>query len=833
MVDPKAGLDDAEAARRLAEFGPNALDETSGRSIGHIVRSTLREPMFLLLLGASGLYLFLGDLAEGVLLTVAALATVALVVVQEARSERALRALRELAEPDARVVRAGAERTVPIHELVPGDIILVGEGQRLPADARLIDGEVLSVDESALTGESAPLAKTPQAAIAAATESVDAQLFAGTLIVGGQGVAEVSNTGARTALGQIGASLAKIEGGPTPLQKSAGRLVGVLGFFALLFCGLVTVAYGLLRGDWVEGALAGVTVAISLIPEEFPMVLAVFMALGAWRLARHKVLVRRGAVIEALGGATILCVDKTGTLTENRMTLARLWAEGEVAAPGEMARLPAAAERLLETAILASAERPTDPMDRALRAFEAVAPDCVELERVWPLRACRLAVVQRWNAPEGPIAATKGAPEAVFHLCRLPEQVVNALRDAVDVMAADGLRVLAVAAARDAGAVFDEPEDGTFVFQGLVGFLDPVRPDVPAALLEARAAGIAVAMITGDYPATALEIARQAGIDVGSGVLTGEEITALDKAALCERVRQVRVFARVRPEQKLALVEAMKANGEVVAMTGDGINDAPALEAAHIGIAMGRRGTDVAREAADLVLLDDSFASIVGGVRLGRRIFANLRKALIYVTAIHVPIAGLALLPILFGLPPMVFPIHVVLLELVIDPICSLVFEAEPSEAGAMRRPPKRASEALFGARQVALAVLQGVVVLVAVFGLYLWALEQVPEAQARGAAFACLVLANLMLALADSASAGVRLFDPHRRVFWLVGAGAMIAVALGLFVPAAANLFRFAAPPPGLLLAALGVALAAGGWFAPLRGLSSVGRFAAPRAAN
>ena len=816
------GLDESEAQCRLVEFGPNTLEHVRTRNLWRIITGTLREPMFLLLIAASALYLFLGDRAEGLFLTTAAVATIALVVFQEARSERALKALRELGAPTARVIRGGQERVTPVTGLVPGDIVLIAEGQRLPADCVLVDGEVLSIDESMLTGESAPVSK----AVVPSTRQIgqvgsvpDAQLFAGTLVVAGQGIAQVTVTGANTALGKIGTSLSGIDSGPTPLQKTTGRMVFWLGLLALIFACVVVVAYGLLRGDWKEGALAGITIAISLIPEEFPVVLAVFMALGSWRLARHRVLVRRGAAIETLGGATLLCVDKTGTLTENRMTVEKMWSLSGEGGPDNPA-LPPSARAVLETAILASAIRPTDPMDRALRSHHPAGKTTVP-QTVWPLKTSRLAVVQRWlTASGGSIAATKGSPEAVFSLCRMTPSEIGPVRRALDQMAGEGLRVLGVASVEGADAAFQQPEDVRFAFRGLIGFLDPVRPDVPGALLEARRAGIAVAMITGDYPATAMAIARQAGMDVSAGVLTGEEIAGMDTETLNDRLRQVRVFARIRPEQKLALVEAFRADGEIVAMTGDGVNDAPALEAAHIGIAMGQRGTDVAREAADLVLLDDSFPSIVGAVRLGRRIFANLRRALTYITAIHVPIAGMALLPILAGAPPMLFPLHVVFLQLVINPVCSIVFEAEPSEDEAMTVPPRPANASLFGLREIAFGLFQGAVILGTVLAFYIWALEALTDPQARAAAFVALALANLVLALANSMSAATGLFEPHRRAFWAIGGTAVAVLTLAVFAPVVATLFRFEPPPLNILGVSVLVALLAGGWAAPIRWL-------------
>lgn len=800
------GLDEQEAARRLARVGPNQLDPPRARTVAQIVWTTIREPMFGLLLAASGLYLALGDLAEGLLLTLAALAAIVQVVFQEARSERALKALRDLAEPMVRLVRDGRERLTAARLLVPGDIFLVGEGQRIPADGQLVDGEVLTIDEAALTGESVPVQRAPRSARGPA-----GAIFAGTLVVSGQGTAEVTATGPRTAIGKIGVALATLEPAAAPLQKAIARLVGWLGLAAGLFCLLVMLVYGLMRGDWLEAALAGITVAIAMIPEEFPMVLAVFLALGAWRLGRHNVLVRRGAVIETLGGATVLCVDKTGTLTENRMTVAALWAQGARFAPSaEGASDP---HPLLAAASLACAARPVDPMDRAIVALARPCADA-RLDRVWPLRTGRLAVVQAWRRKDQTVLlAAKGAPEAIFALCRLASEETAPLRAAIERLAVEGLRVLAVAEAADEDAAPDEPEAARFAFQGLVGFADPLRADAAEAVREARAAGVKVMMITGDYPATALNIARQAGLDVGAGVLTGEDIARLDQPALRARLAEVRVFARVRPEQKLALVEALKANGEIVAMTGDGVNDAPALEAAHIGIAMGRRGTDVAREAADLILLDDSLASIVGGVRLGRRIYDNLRRALTYVTAIHVPIAGLALAPVLLGAPPMLFPVQVVFLELVIDPVCSLVFEGESSDRDSMKRPPRSPRASLFGARQIAHGALQGLVILAAVLALYLWGLTRMPADQARAGAFAALVIGNLTLAITDATGRDGRLLDARRWVFWTIAAAAGAILLLVLLTPGLAALFRMATPPAGFAAICIATGVGAAGW--------------------
>jgi Ca2+-transporting ATPase len=475
-------------------------------------------------------------------------------------------------------------------------------------------------------------------------------------------------------------------------------------------------------------------------------------------------------------------------------------------------------------------------MDRAIReratAATELTPAISEPERTWPLRPDLLAITQLWRMSNTAwLAAAKGAPEAIIKLCRLDAAEADRLMGAVARFAEAGLRVLAVAVCPTTDEFPESPEAAAFQFEGLIGFRDPIRTEVPRALAEARRAGVRVVMITGDHPATAFAIAREAGLDASGGVLQGPALAELPFPSLREQLREVNVFARIAPEQKLLIVEALKADGEVVAMTGDGVNDAPALEAAHIGVAMGQKGTDVAREAADLVLLDDSFTSIVAGVRLGRRIFDNLRRALIYVTAIHVPIAGVALAPILLGLPPILYPMHVVLLELAIDPICALAFEGEPSDAAAMTRPPRRANEGLFGARQLSAALIQGASILAGVLGLYLWALQTGPEAEARAAAFLALVVGNLALALSDSLAPGGKLFARHRRAYWAIAGVAVLALAVALEAPWLEAIFRMTQPSPPVLVAAFVVAVVSGAWMRVLGMFGS--RTAASRPAS
>lgn len=799
------GLSEAEAAQRLIADGPNRLAPPRRRRLPEIARDVLREPMFLLLLAAVGVYFVLGDHAEAAFLFAGALATIGLVVVQEARSERALAALKALAEPTAQVVRGGRTRRIAAADLVRDDILLLSEGGRAPADGVLLAGDVLSLDESVLTGESAPVDRAPDAS----GQDVEAsRVAAGALIVRGHGVARVTAIGAATRLGQIGAALAQAHEPPTPLQRATRRLVGAFGVAAIGLAGLAFVTHGVLHGDWVGGTLAALTLGIALIPEEFPMVLAVFLALGGWRLAQGQVLVRRTAAIEALGAISVLCVDKTGTLTRNRMRLAEQWRPDD----GVVARDSPGAQVLIEVAVRASAAQPLDPMDRALHAAaRRWRPPGAPL-RSYPLRPDRLVFIQAWPASEAGVDfAAKGAPEAILELCRLPQPARAAAEACVAQFAARGLRVLGVARAirdHDDGG---DPGGEAFHFEGLVAFEDPVRDDVPAALAAAAAAGVKVVMITGDYPATALAIARDAGIDVAGGVLSGAETAALDDAGLREAVRTVRVFARVAPDQKLRLVRALQAAGERVAMFGDGVNDAPALEAADVGVAMGRRGVDVAREASDLILLDDRFASVVSGIGEGRRIFANLQAALAYLVAVHIPMAGLALLPPLFGGPAVLFPMQVVLLELVIDPMCALVFEGRKASAGAMRRPPRAANAPLMSAGRLAIAIAQGLALLAGAYGAHLVLLAQgLAPSATRAAAFVFLVAANL--GVASVLAAAGRAADPRQRVaFAGIAALAASGVVAALLVPSLAAMFGFSLPSAGVAWAAAGLGFATG----------------------
>jgi Ca2+-transporting ATPase len=806
------GLTAAEAARRLHQFGFNELAARDRRNFLRVLSEALREPLLLLLIGTTAFYLAIGDWHEGALLAVLTAVDLGIVVYQDLKTERVLESLRDLASPRALVIRDGVQRRIPGREVVPGDVIIVAEGDRVPADAELVSAHELKADESLLTGESVPVRKAAGATTPNAHPGGEDTplIFSGSMIVHGGGVARVKATGANTEIGCIGVSLSQMNFEETRLRRGTRHLVRDLGILAAVVSLLVVVLQGSRSGDWLNAVLAGATTAMSLMPEEIPIVLTVFLTLGAWRISRRNVLTRQVAAIENLGSATVLCTDKTGTLTVNRMTVTKLHAGGETVDLQPQLVLSETAKRVLATAAKASELRPTDPMERAFHnaAAEHDVPAPAPPSRIYGLSPNLLAVSFVRGGDNGRFdVAAKGAPEAILSLCSMSDQERGALLKQTGAMASEGLRVLAVAASAHAEPLPETQLGFAFEFLGLVGLSDPVRDTVPAAVAECRQAGIRVVMITGDYPVTARAIARQAGIDSSGDAITGQQLNELSDEALAKLLPTTTVFARVLPQQKLRIVSGLKALGHVVAMTGDGVNDAPALKAANIGIAMGGRGADVAREAAALVLLDDAFESIVAAIRMGRRIFDNLRKALSYILAVHIPIAGLALLPLLFGWPIVFFPVHVVFLELIIDPACSIAFEAEPEEPDTMLRGPRKSSASLFDSRDVIIGVSQGAIGLAGLLGVYALVLARgMAEEEARAMAFAGIVILNIALILANRSrwqSLLGSIFRHNPFLWWIVGA-AIGVLLVAIFVQPISELFRFAPMGAGQLVLTL-----------------------------
>jgi Ca2+-transporting ATPase len=818
-ADNMFGLSSAAAAARLKSEGYNELPAAEHRGALRILFDVVRQPMFALLIAGGLVYLLLGDRVEAILLLAFASLSVVITIVQESRSERVLEALRNLASPRALVIRDGRRRQIAGREVVREDLIVISEGDRVAADATLIRAHDLMLDESLLTGESVPVRKLAPASDApfdfarAVPGGEDLPcVFAGTLVVRGTAQAVVHATGARSEMGKIGKELRAIETELPHLQRQMSWLIRDFAVVGAIAGGLTVMLFGLLRGTWLQAMLGGIALGMSLLPEEFPLVMTVFMAMGAWRISRARVLTRRAAAIETLGATTVLCTDKTGTLTENRMTVVAVSNEDTRWAANAGAAMPEPLQEVLRCARCASAAEPTDPMDLAVYALaaqnvmggwnsELAGPGPASLVHAYGLRPDLFAVGN--VLPDGPEgrgrAYAKGAVEAIGELARLPLDRLASIRQGVDELAAQGMRVLAVArsvlidiASRDSWP--DSLRRFEFEYVGLLGFADPLRANVPAAVAECRSAGIRVVMITGDYPATARAIGHDAGLE-SAQVLSGDEIETLSDENLAARVRETSIFARIRPTQKLRVVQSLKANGEIVAMTGDGVNDAPAIKAANIGIAMGGRGTDVAREASAIVLLDDDFGSIVKTIRLGRRIYDNLRKAIEYIVAVHIPIAGLAVLPLLLGFPLILTPIHIAFLEMIIDPACSMVFEAEGEETNIMRRPPRDPKSPLLLPHRVWWAVLQGVIALSILTGLLITAARLgMSEPDLRALVFTSLVLINMGLILVNrsfDSSLLQAILKPNRALWMLLG-GVSGLLAIAVFWPPAQSLFRF-----------------------------------------
>ncbi len=805
------GLSEKEASRKLKHDGYNELPSSRRRGVLKIILGVFTEPMFILLVICGTLYVILGDVGEASMLLGFVFVIMGITVYQEGKAEKAIEALRDLSSPRALVIREGIQKRISGKEVVTKDIIILREGDRVPADCILQWGMNMTVDESLLTGEAVPVRKNPSGNVTPELRRPGGDgspyVFSGTLVVQGQGIAEVVATGIETEMGKIGKVLGTIEREQTFLQREIGRLVKSVFTVAVMLCLVIVVIYRFTRGDWIHGVLSGITLAMAILPEEFPVVLTIFLALGAWRLSKKDVLTRKVSAVEILGASTVLCVDKTGTLTQNKMSIRKIF-NGRDFLDIETALNPSLSEafhKLIEYGILASKKDPFDPMEKALEELgrktlyntEHIHSDWHLVEE-YPLSSELSALSHVWKAKEekGYLVATKGAPEAIADLCHLDAASKETLSRNTHVMASEGLRVLGVAGSFfEKQALPQSQHDFDFKFIGLIGLADPIRESVPRAVTECYDAGIRVVMITGDYSVTAQRIAKEIELKYPDRVITGPEIEKMKCDEMQKRIREVNIFSRVVPEQKLLIVNALKANGETVAMTGDGVNDAPALKSAHIGIAMGERGTDVARESADIVLLNDDFSSIVEAVRLGRRIFDNLKKAMAYVISVHVPVAGCALIPLIFGWPIILYPVHIVFLELIIDPACSVVFETEPGERNIMKRKPRGSKKPLFGKKMMILSLLQGLfslAIVMTIFGLAL-RLGQT-EAGARALAFVTLIVSNICLILTNRTWSRtiISSFSFFNKALAGVIGGATVLLLIVLYVPSMKRLFHF-----------------------------------------
>jgi len=802
------GLSEEAVKSKLARDGFNELPASKPKNLLLLVWGVVKEPMFLLLVACGVLYLALGDVKEGMMLMGFVLIIMGIEFYQERKTERALDALKDLASPRALVIREGIEKRIAGREVVTDDLIVLQEGDRVPADATVLYSVNLMADESLLTGEPVPVRKSEWNNLDQSTQPGGDDLpfvYSGSMIVQGNGIVKVTAVGSNTELGKIGKALDSVIEEPTKLKTEMGMLVKRLAIIGITLCVIVIGVYTITRGDLLKGFLAGITLAMAMLPEEFPVVLTVFMAVGAWRMSRRQVLTRKPSAVETLGSATVLCTDKTGTLTQNKMTVTRLYNGHQFHTINEK-EFPEEFHEIIEYGILSSQTNPFDPMEKAITSMgEAYLKNTEHIHTDWqmvkeyPLSKDLLAMsrVFTQSGSQQLTIAAKGAPEAIFDLCHLSNDKIASLEKAIAEMASQGLRVLGVAKGIIGASPLPEIQhDFEFELVGLLALSDPIRENVPEAVNQCYQAGIRVIMITGDYPVTAMNIAREIGLKNPQTVISGPELQLMSEEELCERIREVNIFARVVPEQKLKIVNALKRNGEIVAMTGDGVNDAPALKASNIGIAMGEKGTDVAREASSLVLMDDNFNSIVGAVKMGRRIFDNLQKALGYIFAIHVPIAGLSLIPVFFAnLPLLLWPVHIVFLELIIDPACSIIFEAEKEEKNVMQRPPKAIDEPFFGAKKIWLSCSQGIGILAIVFAVYFIGLKLgYSEQEDRALAFTTLIAANIAVILSNRSwtrNIFQILTTSNRTVKWVVG-GASLFLVLILNVPFLLELFQF-----------------------------------------
>ena len=810
------GISSSTAKQLLLKYGANQIAKDKPKGITAIILEVIKEPMFILLIGCGSIYVFLGNYNEGIMLLASVFVIIYITFYQNKKSEESLSALRQLSSPRAMVLRDGKAVRIAGAEVVPGDVLLINEGDRIPADATLISTSNLSVDESMLTGESVPVQKSESDS----NKENNHQIFSGTLVVQGSGLAQVIATGSQTQLGKIGSSLLTVEQTSTRLHVEMKQFIRKLFVGSGVISVCVIAIFYFTRGNFIDALLNGLAGAMAILPEEFPVILTIFMALGAWRLSKSNVLTRKPSAIEALGSATVLCSDKTGTITQNKMELKVVWSNNQSIPASEFQSHRTETLSVLDVCNLACAASSLDPMDKAIhQAWSDLNPAITAandtLSKEYPLSKSLFAITRviQHAANPFPTAYCKGAPESVLRLCRLSDTLFDAHMEQVNALASQGYRVLAAAKCELKNNELPANQEGfDWHFVGLVCFEDPIRKEVPQAIQACYAAGIRVIMITGDFPITAISIANQIGLTHGDQVITGEELTHLTAEELAVKIRTTHIFARIVPEQKLQIIQALKANGEIVAMTGDGVNDAPALKAADIGIAMGMKGTDVAREAASMVLLDDDFSSIVSAIHLGRRIFDNLQKAMSYVIAVHIPIIGMVLLPALFNsLPILLMPLQIVFLELIIDPICSVAFESEKEEIGIMNRPPRDANLHFFGWKILLFSLFEGLLLLSVVLSVYFLSIgEGHTDGEVRAIAFSSLIIGNIFLifsSLSKTRSVLSALRSRNKMVVYIT-LSAVFLLFLSLQIPFLRESFHFEFPGYSHFLTAISAAI-------------------------
>lgn len=820
------GITSQEAKKLQEEFGKNELVAKKKESFVYKIFHVITEPMFLLLIIAAGIYFILGEPKDGAIMLVFVVGIISIEVIQEWKTDKTLKALKDLSAPHIKVLRDGIEKTINSADLVPSDIMYIAEGVKVPADGVVLRASTLCVDESSLTGEAEGVWKVT-------TENKDKNstdywrtdyCYAGTLVTQGTGVILVDKIGSETEYGKIGQNVMSAPDSPTPLQKQIGKIVKLCaGMAAVLFVFVGVVTYfnipdHSLSARIIESVLSGVTLAMAMIPEEFPVILTIFLSMGAWRLAKKNSLVRKLPSVETLGAVSVLCVDKTGTITMNQMTVTDTWS------------LISDLKRL--TLIMGMGCKPDayDPMEKAMISYcekQGITRDTLfggELIKEYAFTDELKMMGHVWKNGDNIVVVAKGSPEHILTICNLTAEDRKIAENKIIEMSSQGLRVIAVGQ-----MLLNSPKDIPATLMecslqlcGMVGLADPPRESVKEDIKTCTKAGVRVVMITGDNGITASSIAKQINMPNSDKIITGDDLNKMSDEELCERVKDVSVFSRVVPEHKMRIVKAFKENGEIVAMTGDGVNDAPALKYADIGIAMGKRGSEVSREAADLILLDDNFSTIVDTIKDGRRIYDNIRKAVGYVFTIHIPIAFASLFAPLLGISPaslLLLPLHVVLLELVIDPTCSIVLERQPAEQDIMERPPRDPNEKLLTAKILFKSLMQGFVIFGASFGTYFAFLKQFPDNApiARAMGLTIILLANVLLVQVNSSNSEFAIKSFMRlikdKVMLAVNLGTIIGLIVMLYTPLSSSL-KLAPLSLNQLIIAVVIAIASVIWY-------------------
>lgn len=790
------GLTKDEARVLQEKFGKNRLVPEKKENFFLKIIQVLKEPMFLLLIAAAVIYFLLGEPRDGTIMLVFVVGIISIDVIQEWKTDKTLNALKNLSAPHITVIRDGEECTINSEDLVPGDLMMIAEGVKLPADGKVIRANDLCIDESSLTGEAEGVWKCTDD-----TENKDYwkkdHCYAGTLVTQGTGVILVEKIGAETEYGKIGINVAEAPDRPTPMEKQTRKLVKICAMIAaVLFLMVCIITYFNLpdhefKERIIESILSGITLAMAMIPEEFPVILTVFLSMGAWRLAKKSSLVRRLPSVETLGAVSVLCVDKTGTITMNKMRVRECWAfNNNIKETNKIMGMACEVDAYdpMEHAILDYCEDNDISKDELFKG---------NLISEYSFTNERKMMGHVWKVDDEVLIAAKGSAEKILTLCCLQEEERKIIEDKIFTMSSQGLRVLGIGRMilKDQKDIPETLEECRLEFLGLVGLQDPPRENVKDDIASCVKAGIRVVMITGDNGITASAIAKQVGIPHSSDIITGDELNAMTDEKLKERIKDVSIFSRVMPEHKMRIVKAFKENGDVVAMTGDGVNDAPALKYADIGIAMGKRGSEVSREAADLILLDDNFSTIVDTIKDGRRIYDNIRKAIGYVFTIHIPIAFASLLAPMLDIRSsmlLLLPVHVVLLELLIDPTCSIVLERQPAEIDIMERKPRNPKESILTASILIKSIIQGVVLFGASFAYYYLYLKNNPgQAEiARSIGLAIIMISNVLLVQVNSSESEFAYRsmmnlkkDP---VMWAVGFGTLIGLGVILYTPIA-----------------------------------------------